>query len=510
MKRIFNAKNSPPFARACPGRPGRGQIFEASSKKIRGGCAGSPSSTTPTPTRLPLRGGRGIPSLLRRGIFTFPTFENSEAILSSSFIFSSLLIALACFSISCARQGDTEIERIYPESFKITVENTAEITRTDQAVILDIAKIQTKSPAFNPHAFVVFSGEKELASQTIDRDGDGKADQIIFVADFASREKKPLTVRFAKSGEVKRGYPQRTQAELSHKFGGQFVNREYQGGEFRNVEFLRVPPEHKDHSWYIRYEGPGWESDKVGYRFYLDWRNATDIFGKKTPEMALQNVGLDGFDSYHEMSGWGMDILKVGESLGIGSIAMWSEGKANRVAVTDSVTCAIVANGPVYSQIRTEYSGWKVDGNKYDLTSDLSITAGSRLTRHELAISGSPATKWWIPKNLCTGIVKLPDTNLLKKTGAENGWSYLATYGKQSLAEDNLGMAVLYKTSDLIEMQEAPHSHVVVLKPADGKLEYYFLAAWEKEPGGIQTEAQFVQYLEDVIAGLDSPIQVEF
>lgn len=417
------------------------------------------------------------------------------------FFFSSVLIALTYFCFGCAEQVATEIERIYPESFQASAENTAEITRADQAVILAIAEIKAKYPAFNPHAFVVFSGEKELASQAIDRDGDGQPDQIVFVADFTSQEKKPLTVRFAKSGEIKREYPQRTQAELAHKFGGQFVNREYQGGEFRNVQFLRVPPEHKDHSWFIRYEGPGWESDKVGYRFYLDWRNATDIFGKKAPGMVLQNVGLDGFDSYHEMADWGMDILKVGESLGIGSIAMWSQGKANRVAVTDSITCQIAANGPVYSQIRTQYFGWEVGGKKYDLASNLSITAGSRLTRHEIDITGSP-------ENLCTGIVKLPDTNVLKKTGTENGWSYLATYGKQSLADDSLGMAVFYKTSDLVELQEDPNSYVIVLKPADGKLEYYFLAAWEKEPGGIKTEAQFVQYLEDVIAGLDSPLAV--
>jgi hypothetical protein len=79
-------------------------------------------------------------------------------------------------------------------------------------------------------------------------------------------------------------YQKRTQAEISVKTGGHFENRKYIGGDFENVNYLRVPDEHTDHSYYIRYEGPGWESDLVGYRFYLDWRNATDVFGKKTPE----------------------------------------------------------------------------------------------------------------------------------------------------------------------------------------------------------------------------------
>lgn len=38
----------------------------------------------------------------------------------------------------------------------------------------------------------------------------------------------------------------------------------------------------RDHAYYIKYERPGLESDKVGYRFYFDQRNAIDVFGKKT------------------------------------------------------------------------------------------------------------------------------------------------------------------------------------------------------------------------------------
>ena len=412
-----------------------------------------------------------------------------------------MTLGVISLGLSCAEKSASEVERFFPESFDISIENTASLARVDQAVALDITGIQTKYPGFNSDAFAVVAGDHELPSQAVDLNGDRQPDQIIFVADFTAQEEKTVTVRYASSGKIKREYPKRTQAELSHKVGGQFVDRKYEGGTFQNVSALRVPAEHTDHSLFIRYEGPGWESDKVGYRFYLDWRNATDIFGKKVPKMVLQNVGLDGFDSYHEMSDWGMDILKVGESLGIGSLGMWDGEKAVRVAQTDSITCTIAANGPVYSQIRTQYDGWEIGGKQYDLTSNLSITAGSRLTRHGIEISGNP-------ENLCTGIVKHPDAKLLTKTGLENGWSYLATYGKQSLAEDNLGMAVLYRTPDLMEVQEDSQSHVVVLNPTGGKLTYYFLAAWEKEPGGIQNEAQFVQYLENVVAELNSPLKI--
>jgi hypothetical protein len=413
--------------------------------------------------------------------------------------FFAVMIAAGLWGYSVQEKEADSLEKAYPKTLTLSAKNPANLARNDAAMIFEIAGIKPRAADFNDKAFVMLADGKELASQADDLDGDGKADQIVCVADFAPNENKTLTLRYAKSGAPPRGYPRRTQAELSHKVGGKFVDRKYEGGAFQNVRFLRVPPQHTDHSLFIRYEGPGWESDKVGYRFYLDWRNAADIFGKKTPEMVLQNVGQDGFDSYHAMLDWGMDILKVGESLGIGSLAMWHEEKASRVSQTDSVTCAIVANGPVQSQIQTKYFGWKIGTGSYNVTSNLSITAGSRLTKHAVEISGNP-------ENLCTGIVKLENTELLLSPEASAGWRYLATYGKQSLAQDNLGMAVLYRKNDLIKAAEDQYSHIVVLKPENGRLTYYFLGAWEQEPGGIKTAEEFAAYLNQTAVELNSPV----
>lgn len=407
----------------------------------------------------------------------------------------SAVLFMALMLLACNRS-----KNVFMESFRMVVTNPLAIDRHDAVVRLCIKSILKKHPDFNVNAFAVFSNGDEIPSQAVDPNQDGTADEIITVLDLSGDESRTLEVRYAKSGEIQLQYPKRTQAELSHKVGGRFVDRQYEGGSFQNVDFLRVPPEHTDHSWFIRYEGPGWESDKVGYRFYLDWRNAVDIYGKKVTGMVLQDVGQDGFESYHEMSDWGMDILKVGESLGLGSLGMWDSEQAVRVAETDSILCAIVENGPVYSQIRTRYFGWKVGFPSYDLISDLSIVAGSRMTKHEVQISG-PAS------NLCTGIVKHDSAEVLKVTG--NSWEAFATWGKQSLADDDLGMAVLYRSADLDKITEDAHSHVIVLRPEDGTLTYRFLAAWEKEPQGITSKEAFVRYLEETIQRLESPVVIE-
>ena len=70
----------------------------------------------------------------------------------------------------------------------------------------------------------------------------------------------------------------RTHAELSVRQGGQWQDTEYVANDFQftSVESFTSPEQLTDHSYYLRYEGPGWENDLVGYRLYLDWRNGIE------------------------------------------------------------------------------------------------------------------------------------------------------------------------------------------------------------------------------------------
>lgn len=372
------------------------------------------------------------------------------------------------------------------------------LPQTREAVLVMIPASELNKARVIPGQVTVWLDDKEIPSQY----NEGQTDAgLVFVIDRMDA-KQLLTFTLKPLTGIKPEYIKRTQAELSHKTGGQFVNREYAGGSFQNVNYLRVPPEHKDHSWFIRYEGPGWESDKVGYRFYLDQRNATDVFGKLTPDMVLQQVGLDGFDSYHQMQPWGMDVMKVGKSLGLGSIGSLVDGKIERVEKTDSVTCRIEQNGPVWSSIETQYFGWLLNNEKYNVQSRISIAAGSRITHQKLRFDHAP-------ENISTGIVKDKASPLMKEAGNKTKWGYLATWGKQSLNNDELGLAVFFDPATFSSFTDDEFSHVVKLSPKHVSLQYYFLATWVKEPGGIQTEEQFKKYVDQVATELAQPVQVK-
>lgn len=289
----------------------------------------------------------------------------------------------------------------------------------------------------------------------------------------------------------------KTYAEISIKEGGHWEGREYIDGTFKNVNELKVPAEHTDHSWYIRYEGPGWESNKVAYRLYLDWRNCIDIFGKTTESIILPKVGQDGFDSYHQKSEWGMDILKAGKGLGIGSLGRFVNNEVLHFNKVDS-TFAKVENETDKSSVIADYYGWKTAEDKIDLNQVLSIKPDVRYTKHSITPSKEI-------EGICTGIVK-HGVNYFAKKSENKKWGYIATYGVQTLAvePDNLGMAIFYEIETIKEVTEWEYDHLLVFEPTTKEISFYFLGAWEQEVNGIKTEAEFLAYLEELLNELNT------
>src|SRR5690606_36082317 len=202
----------------------------------------------------------------------------------------------------------------------------------------------------------------------------------------------------------------KTYAEISIKEGGQWNGKKYEGGTFKKVQDHTLPSTHTDHYYYIRYKCPGSESNKVGYRLYLDWRNAIDIFGKLAEDMVLQDVGQDGFDSYHNMSDWGADILKVGKGLGIGSIGRVVNNELLHFNKVEN-TSARVENSNSNSKVFVNYKGWETNGESTDLSSELTIFPDQRYTRHTIQSSNAL-------NGIVTGIVNLYKLPAIKKTSA--------------------------------------------------------------------------------------------
>ncbi len=399
-------------------------------------------------------------------------------------------------------------------SFTLTAVNPTNISRHDEIVEISMAEVKKKFPSLNEQAFSVFCRHKEVSYQlSLDPircigNEVANSSELVFVSSFASHEQKRFSIVWDEDTVEEHHFPLMTQAALGVKTKYDMVDGYYMGGTFVDVDSSTVPRDHFAHDGLYRIEGPGWESDKIVYRFYLDSRNRSDIFGKKTHDLVLKRIGendltSDSKESYTKMLDWGMDIFKVGESLGIGSIAMWHDSRAVTVSDVSRAKCSVFS-GPIRSGVFTSYLGWKVGDKVYDLFTELSISAGSRLTGVVAFVNNDSV-------QLCTGLAKHEACDLIKSPRPVGSvWEYLALYGKQSLSGDNLGIAVFYREKDKVKLAEDSTSTIVVLRPTAGRITYYLGAAWEQEPGGIKNEKSFKRFLSETVLKLDHPIQTYF
>lgn len=289
-----------------------------------------------------------------------------------------------------------------------------------------------------------------------------------------------------------------TYAEISVKKDGEWQDGVYKGGNFKNIDSLNVPEKHSDHSGYIRYEGPGWENKNIAYRLYLDWRNGIDIFGKRVDTLVLPYVGGESLGSYHDDLPWGMDILKAGGSLGIGGFARFVNDSLYHFENVGQ-TIAKVSNNDQFSEVDIQYNNWETSNETTNLKANLKIFPNDLFTRVQLT---SPLSI----SGICTGMVRNDSISTFRNEDFQNSnWTYIASYDKQSLSGENdeLGLALFFRKNDMAKIFEHKNDHLIVFKNRDS-ITYYFLAAWDQQPDGFKTKAEFKDYLDSVLERLNS------
>ena len=275
------------------------------------------------------------------------------------------------------------------------------------------------------------------------------------------------------------------QVDLAVKIDGQYVR----------VQGYKVPGEHTIGDGTIAYEGPGIESSKVAYRLYLDERSALDVFGKKTTEPVLQNVGRG--DDYHTMSNWGMDILKAGNSLGAGGLGVYEDGKMRMVGPAQDLSVKVAISSPDTAAFIVMHDGLESASGTFDLHTRYSMTGDSRLLT--VLAKGSEASP-----ALAAGLVKHPGAELLKSADQDKfGWAYIATYGVQTPVDDQLGLALFYRHRKNTEVKDDGATYGVIFND-EKVIHYKVAAAWVAEPNGITDIVAFKAYLNKELERLKS------
>lgn len=247
----------------------------------------------------------------------------------------------------------------------------------------------------------------------------------------------------------------------------------------------------------LQMEGPTWENERVAFRNYFDQRNGMDIFGKRVHRMVLDQVGAPGEPSYHDLQEWGQDILKVGNSLGAGAIALQIGDSLYRIAPGSNGTASILYEGPLQSAVRLQFADWKVKDRVYHVTHDITIQSGTRYYASAVTVDGLIGDE-----NLVTGIVNMDSDSLYSFSG-QNEVAF-GTFDNQAYSGEKLGMAIALNKKDLVQSFATPDSgegitqtYAVSMKLKNAvPVSFRFYACWEYEDKAFSSYDGFANFIQ--------------
>ncbi len=299
---------------------------------------------------------------------------------------------------------------------------------------------------------------------------------------------------------------------------------------FQTVCYGRLYPERKDDY--------AWENDRGAYRVYGpalqktgERSYGTDVWSKNTPELVVEQRywiedvvmmpavekmrrenrhrgdSLYRINSYHHNHGRGMDLYKVGATLGCGTPALMGDGQIVYPYCFKSYR--MLDNGPLRTTVELTYHKAAFQGDSITEHRIISLDKGSNFNR---------ATVWYEgmtrPAQLASGVVIHSE----EKDGVVMGSDYV----QYADPTDNVGynncylyVAVLFpegvaKTEK--RLFDAPrggnegHALGIVDGYQGSPYTYYFGSAWSRYD--VRTQGEWQQRIDWTLRSLRSPLRV--
>lgn len=390
---------------------------------------------------------------------------------------------------------------------ELSVSNPLDAERNDATIVIsrNILSEQMKLPDGKVPLLLDPDGDP-LPCQVDDLDQDGAWDELFAVTDLGPSEVKALTIRLV----VPEEYPEflvRTNVRLGANTPGypELLNADrLEGVSYHNYAGVTGAA--------YQMEGPAWETDLVGFRNYLDQRNGMDIFGKLTTEMILDSVGVKGQPSYHKPNEWGMDVLKVGTSLGSGGIGYMAGDSIYRVGDNGTGTYELLVEGSQRSRFKLSFQDWKVGESAFNVDHQIEVIAGGRYFSSTVTYSGKSILSQLVP-----GIVNIKSDKLHVLT-LNTKYTALVTLDTQSEDDTYLAMALLVPTSLLENHGETrdqgegiTQTYYASLTAEPGtQVPYRFYALWELEDPRWASLEEVTGFLEREADRWAYPVEIRF
>lgn len=363
----------------------------------------------------------------------------------------------------------------------ITISNNLKVDREFETVELTKKSLGLASDAKLENYAVKNSSTKSfLETQTVDNDGDGIMDVLLFQPKIKASSKQDFEV---------------------------FVGTNPSASKVINCYSRFVPERTDDYAW---------ENNKVAFRTYGPV--AQKMVEDKVPGGTLTS-GIDawlkrvdypiinkwyekatnGTGTYHKDTGEGLDNFHVGDSRGVGGIAVNIDGKY--YFSKNFTSWKTITTGPIRTSFILTYADWDAKGNKITESKLISLDYGSQLSRFEINITGT--------KSIAAGLT-LHDKKGTIGTDLKKGWlSYW-----EPLEDSEIGTGLVAPNNTLTSFD----NHVTDEKDLsnlygniavkNGKAIYYVGFGWKKG-SPFQTKQEWEAYLTSFAEKVNNPLIVK-
>ncbi|RYJ37598.1 hypothetical protein NU08_3372 [Flavobacterium anhuiense] len=363
----------------------------------------------------------------------------------------------------------------------ITVANNLKVDREFETI-----ELTKKSLGLNADSKLENYAVKEIGSntfletQTVDNDGDGKADALLFQPKIKASSKQDFEV---------------------------LVGTNPSASKVISCYSRFVPERTDDYAW---------ENNKVAFRTYGPV--AQKMVEDKIPGGTLTS-GIDawlkrvdypiinkwyekatnGTGTYHRDTGEGLDNFHVGDSRGVGGIAVNVDGKY--YFSKNFISWKTITTGPIRTSFILTYADWDAKGNKITESKLISLDYGSQLSRFEINITGT--------KQIATGLT-LHDKKGTIGTNVKEGWlSYW-----EPIDDSEIGIGLVAPKNTLLSFD----NHVTDEKDLsnlygnisvkNNKAIYYVGFGWKKG-SPFQTKEEWEKYLSSFAEKINNPLVVK-
>lgn len=364
------------------------------------------------------------------------------------------------------------------DSKTIKVKNTLKNERSNETVVLtkeflrinDLTSLGIRDKK---------TGEIQI-TQTVDNDGDGVMDELLFQPKIGAKSKKYYTIF-----QISENQRPKTEAYCYSRF---------------------VPERTDDYAW---------ENNKVAFRTYGPraqkmiednikggtLSSGIDAWSKRV-EYPIINKWYDkmtsGKGTYHKDTDEGLDNFHVGNSRGIGGTAVKKD--SIYYISKNFVTWKTITIGPIRTSFILTYADWDAAGNKIKETKKISLDYGSFLSKFEISISGT--------NELSTGLT-LHDKKGEIGSNFKEGW---LDYW-EIIDDSEMGTGIVVPNQKLIGIENYLTSkpdfsnHYGSIKVEDNKVIYYAGFGWKKQ-GTFANKEAWESYLSVFSQKINNPLIV--